>query len=134
MRFGNVIEGVQAQSAGQAVMTGDDGKVPAELVTGGGVYYDNITFAEAYQHLSDAPAGSLVLIRLNGGAMPIEFIGNKQSPTMYYGIGVGEYNDNHDVSYIYTILTLLGSQIQFSGGNGIDRATISTGGALLYIL
>lgn len=66
--------------------------------------------------------------------MPIEFIGNKQSPTVYYGVGVGEYNDNHDVSYIYTILTLLGSQIQFSGGNGIDRATISTGGALLYIL
>ena len=82
MRFGNVIEGVQAQSAGQAVMTGDDGKVPAELTQGGGVtfkLYNNVMLSTFYDEILAAPVGTHVSIRYTNSNFTFE--GFKVTPS-----------------------------------------------------
>ena len=61
MRFGNVIQGEQAEAAGQAVMLGTDGKIPAEMLpeTGGGQTVTEFTsMADMCDALSDAPSGT----------------------------------------------------------------------------
>ena len=61
MRFGNVIQGEQAEAAGQAVMLGTDGKIPAEMLpeTGGGQTVTKFTsMADMCDALSDAPSGT----------------------------------------------------------------------------
>ena len=61
MRFGNVIQGEQAEAAGQAVMLGTDGRIPAEMLpeTGGGQTVTKFTnMADMCDALSDAPSGT----------------------------------------------------------------------------
>ena len=70
MRFGNVIQGEQAEAAGQAVMLGTDGRIPAEMLpetSGGGTGGTVIsTTAASDSWLTDnVQAGDLVY--LDGG-------------------------------------------------------------------
>lgn len=61
MRFGNLIQGEQAEAAGQAVMLGTDGKIPAGMLpaTGSGQTVTEFTsMADMCDALSDAPSGT----------------------------------------------------------------------------
>ena len=114
MRFGNKIEGEQAEAAGQAVMLGSDGKIPAELLpeTGGSMQISVVDTQSGYE---------TILNKYTDAATISQMIQTHQDETLLLNFVMGP--DDFDTYYIGAVVLFPGDSTRAAHGTVTSHPT-----------